>query len=181
MAKRTTDTAKSRISDSGLPTCVKRDADISLCPHQDPEGELAWLLRFIEGYAQRRNDVAHGVVRLAHIVLDPNKTLLSFEGSPQWFLVPPHFRGNKFVAPHVPAYALTSREINGFAKAFWPIIRRASSLADDVELPRHALRRNSAVPPLPYWSRRRRARLVAPRNSQERAPCRRAQSSARRK
>jgi hypothetical protein len=116
-------------------------------PHQDLEGEFAWLIRTADGWAQRRNDVAHGIVRFLHMVRDPQATLLS--GNPiECCLVPPHFREAKYISPDTPAHILTSREINSFAIAFWPIIRRASDLADAVELPQHALRRRFAVPPI---------------------------------
>jgi hypothetical protein len=46
-------------------------------PSQTLEGELAWVIRYVRGYSQRRNDVAHGVVRLLRMVLDPREGLLS--------------------------------------------------------------------------------------------------------
>jgi hypothetical protein len=112
-------------------------------PDQILEGELAWVIRNSAGYSRRRNDVAHGVVRL----LDPQQGTLTVSVPAQWCLVPPHFRGAKFSAPETPVYILTSREINGFAVAFWPIFRRAHALVDAVELPAHALRRKSFAPP----------------------------------
>jgi hypothetical protein len=114
-------------------------------PHQDLEGDLAWVVRYATGYSRRRNDVAHGVVRLLHMVLDPRQGFLSAE--PGWCLVPPHFREDKFSSPTLPDYILTSREINRFANAFWPLVRRAHALSDTVELPHYASRRRSAVPP----------------------------------
>jgi hypothetical protein len=118
-------------------------------PNQTQEGELAWVIRYVRGYSQRRNDVAHGVVRVLRMVLDPRQGLLSVSLPTEWCLVPPHFREAKFVSPDTPAHILTSREINRFAAAFWPIIRRTHALATAVELPRHALRRRSVVPPPP--------------------------------
>jgi hypothetical protein len=90
----------------------------------------------------------HGVVRLLHMVLDPRRGLLT--APTEWCLVPPHFREAKFVSPDTPAHILTSREINHFAAAFWPVIRRTHELAAAVELRQHALRRKFAVPPPPY-------------------------------
>jgi hypothetical protein len=59
-------------------------------PHQDLEADLAWIVQNAAGWSQRRNDVAHGVVRLLHMVLDPRETLLT--APTEWCLVPPHFR-----------------------------------------------------------------------------------------
>jgi hypothetical protein len=109
------------------------------------EGDLAWIIRHAEGYSQRRNDVAHGVVRFIDMVSDPRKTLLGSNG--EWCLVPPHFRETKFTASNMPKYVLTSREINRLPEPFWQITRRTFHLARAVELPQHALRRRSAVPP----------------------------------
>jgi hypothetical protein len=117
-------------------------------PNQTLEAELAWVIRYVGGYSQRRNDVAHGGVRELRMVLDAREGLLSTKPS-EWCLVPPHFRGAKFVSPDTPVHILTSREINHFAAAFWPIIRSTHALATAVELPQHALRRRSFVPPPP--------------------------------
>jgi hypothetical protein len=117
-------------------------------PDQTQEGELAWVIRYVRGYSQRRNDVAHGVVRLLHMVLDPRQGLLT--APTEWCLVPPDFREAKFVSPDTPAHILTSREINHFATAFSPIIRSTHALASAVELPQYASRRRFAVPPPPY-------------------------------
>jgi hypothetical protein len=149
-------------------------------PDQTLEGELAWVIRNSAGYSQRRNDVAHGVVRL----LDPRQGTLT-SGPTHWCLVPPHFRGTKFSTPRTPVYILTSREINGFATAFWPIYRRVHALAHIVELPAYALRRKSFPPPpwLHSYRRRRRVRRLgrrAYRRSGDRRPWRReARRSAR--
>src|ERR1700693_2666187 len=59
-------------------------------PNQELEGELFWIVKYVEGYSARRNDVAHGVVRLIHMVKDPRATFLGGPpGPPQWCLVPP--------------------------------------------------------------------------------------------
>jgi hypothetical protein len=119
-------------------------------PHPTLEAELGWVIQNAAGWSQRRNDVAHGVMRFLHMALDPQAGLLTGRGPPQCCLVPPHFDEAKFVSRDTPAHILTSREINAFAAAFWPIIRRAFALARAVELPQHALRRRSFVPP--PWS-----------------------------
>lgn len=115
-------------------------------PNQSLEGDLAWIIRYADGYSRRRNDVAHGVVRLLHVILDPSQTLLS--GPAEFCLVPPHFREAKFVTPDMPVIILTSREIRRFENGFWSIVAKAHLLGSAVELPKHALRRTFAVPPL---------------------------------
>jgi len=115
-------------------------------PHQDLEADLAWVIKHADGYSQRRNDVAHGLVREIDLVLDPRASLRG-DAPLRWCLVPPNFRETKFIAPNVPAYVLTSREINRLWRSIEIIIRRAWILANAVELPQHALRRKHAAPP----------------------------------
>jgi len=103
-------------------------------PHQDLEGELTWVIRYAMGYSQRRNDIAHGIVRLAGVVgID-----IDIRDEMRWCVLPPHSRADKFTSGNMPTYILTSREINRFAKAFEAIVVRAWKLARAVELPRHA-------------------------------------------
>ena len=63
-----------------------------------------------EGYASRRNDVAHGSVRLFNIVgvdHDPNKdALLS-----RYYLVPTYYRGKRFTKSNMPLYAYRAKEL----------------------------------------------------------------------
>lgn len=114
-------------------------------PNQVLEAEFCWVSRFTIGFSRRRNDVAHGVVRLIGMVQDQHETLL---GAPlQWCLIPPHFREAKFISRDIPAHILTSREINKFAVAFVKIMTRAHFLSSDVELPQHAWRRKFGAPP----------------------------------
>jgi hypothetical protein len=82
-------------------------------PSQPIEGEFARLMELINGYAARRNDIAHGHTLPVQWLVDPadRPVLLSIAGQVQWCLVPPHFRANKFTARQRPAYALTSWEI----------------------------------------------------------------------
>lgn len=116
-------------------------------PNQALEGEFFSLLKEIEGWSARRNDVAHGLVCAMHLARDRSRTLLS--GGPlEWCLVPPEFREAKYLDRNTPAHILTSREINAFAAAFFPVARRAHALTRAVELPQHALRRKRVVPPL---------------------------------
>ncbi len=110
-------------------------------PDQLFEGEMCWIVANSIGFSQRRNDVAHGVVRMIHMIQDPRATLLSFTGSPEWCLIPPMFKDAKYVSPNTPAHILTSREIKKFTAQFWKIIRRASDLARALEPQERALQR----------------------------------------
>jgi hypothetical protein len=115
-------------------------------PNQSLEGDLNSLIIYINGWSGRRNDIAHGVVRLIELVQDPyGKTFLS--ASTEWCLVPPHFKEEKYIRFDTLAHILTSREINAISKEFWPLIRRVFTLCERVELPRFALQRRGALPP----------------------------------
>lgn len=114
-------------------------------PNQETEGEFHELARHIEGYADRRNDVAHGVVDYLHFIRDRGGRYSLLTVPQEWCLIPPRFKGTKYIDPQTPAHVLTSREINKFTNAFWPLIRRASALMKKVELPKHALRRKRAL------------------------------------
>jgi hypothetical protein len=122
-------------------------------PNQGHESRFREIITQIRGYSARRNDVAHGIVRLINIAQDPQSTLLATPNPPEWCLVPPDFGESKFVSPYIPAYALTSREINRLAANFWPIARQVFALASEIELLRHASRRKSPLPlPPPHSS-----------------------------
>jgi hypothetical protein len=120
-------------------------------PNQALEGELCWITSNFNRWSQRRNDVAHGVVRLIDIVKDiagaPSEK--SFLGaSLEWCLVPPHFKEEKHFTPTTPARILTSIEINRFARAFGGILHRVMGLSPAVELPHFALQRKFVAPPI---------------------------------
>jgi hypothetical protein len=122
-------------------------------PNQNFEGELCSIIRDVNGWSARRNDVAHGVVRFIGLVRDNDDYIGKSLGHTlltvpiEWCLVPPHFKENKYVTGNTPAHILTSYEINKFAKAFWPLIRRVYRLSEAVELRRFALQRKRALPP----------------------------------
>ena len=123
-------------------------------PNQEIEATLCWILQNFEGWSQRRNDVAHGVVRSIDIAKDPQVSILG--ASVSWCLVPPHFKEEKHFFPNSPARILTSIEINQFADAFWSILRRVFSLSLVVELPIYASQRKLVAPPTALGSRQGR-------------------------
>lgn len=103
-------------------------------PHQDREAEFCGILRLARGYAGRRNDIAHAVVRHIHWQIDLGSpvTLLSIAPHFEWCVVPPDFRGNKFTKRNRPLYVFTSRELSRFAGAFWEIQRKATILGAEI-------------------------------------------------
>lgn len=122
---------------------LKREADHRFVrePDQLFEGEFNWIVTNANGFSQRRNDVAHGVVRLLHKMQDAEASLLSFWGDPQWCLVPPMFKDAKYVSLDTPGHILSYREIKRFTANFLKIIRRTSDLARALEPQERASRR----------------------------------------
>jgi hypothetical protein len=106
-------------------------------PCQKTEGEFSEVVRLAVAYSARRNDIAHGVTRYIHWIVNPGsqESLLGLAGigTLQWCVIPPHFKGNKFTKRNRPSYVLTSREINRFAASFWDVARHASNFAHDLE------------------------------------------------
>jgi hypothetical protein len=116
-------------------------------PRQDLEAEFDRLVKLAIGYSARRNDIAHGLARFIHWVLEPaSPEGLLTAPTLQWCLVPPHFRKDKFTANNAPLYVLTSWEINEFGHVFWDIARGIANLSYWVLPPRRTLR---GIHPLP--------------------------------
>jgi len=99
-------------------------------PSQEIEGEFCRLARLVTGYAARRNDMAHShalpIQWMPHSIF---RTPVRSGGPAQWWLLPPHFRADKFTARHLPSYAFSSWEINEFGNVFWDIAHALSNLA----------------------------------------------------
>ncbi len=108
-------------------------------PDQERESEFARIFALSTGFSGRRNDIAHGRVRLIHWIINPGsrEALLSLAGTKamQSCMIPAHFKGDKFTSENLPLYVYTSREINHIAAQFWPISRRVAELARLVEPP----------------------------------------------
>jgi hypothetical protein len=104
---------------------------------QHAEGKFAEIVRYAEGYSQRRNEIAHGRARPIHWILKPNsqETLLSLQERLEWCVIPAHFRETKFTPDNMPIYIYTSREIHKFADAFHEIIRETSNLNSMIQPP----------------------------------------------
>jgi hypothetical protein len=103
-------------------------------PNQDDEGRFSLVANDARRFSERRNDIAHGIARPIHWVLEPGKSsILSAPYPMQWCIVPPHFKGTKFTRRHLPTYVYTSREIKGFCEFFYEMGMAANRLAHDLE------------------------------------------------
>ncbi len=116
-------------------------------PSQDREGEFLSITKLIEGWVNRRNDVAHGLVRPIHVSRDGATSEI------EWCLVPPEFKEAKYIGRDRPKHILSSHEIGSFGMHFLQIMHRVNSLTEIVELRRHALRRKRVGRPAPKWRR----------------------------
>jgi hypothetical protein len=95
-------------------------------PNQDLEGRLQCLLRRIRGYADRRNEVAHGVVSE---ILYSDNSLPSYG----YALIPAPYQNKKLDDTHLPMYAYTSKELQRFTDAFMAVGFEAIGVKLDVE------------------------------------------------
>jgi hypothetical protein len=126
-------------------------------PSQEIEGEFMRLMRLVDGYSARRNDIAHGHVLWIDWAIrrEPRRPLLEVAPYIEWCVVPPHFRANKFTDDQRPAYALTSREINEYGKVFGDIAAAMSNLSiwtiQHAPVPLHGIRPRPGA--LPYTIR----------------------------
>lgn len=92
--------------------CTAAEAYFRANPNQASEGETRELLRKVRGYSDRRNEVAHGIVRQMHWVRALRENLSpDVLGHIQFCLVPPHYTFRKFDQANRPAYAYTSEEL----------------------------------------------------------------------
>jgi hypothetical protein len=83
-------------------------------PTQLLEGELDELMQHLLEYAQRRHDVAHGIVKSIQHSRSPHA---HEEGDPlTWVLVPPDYKGKDYFAEQ-PAYAYTRAEMDIIANS----------------------------------------------------------------
>lgn len=99
-------------------------------PNQQAEGAFCRLVKYAKGFADRRHEVAHGIVRPLQWYgsLLPN-VKPPIDGRPRYCLVPPHYQRDWF-ANGVPEYIYTSNELN-------EIEDRLLDLFDDVMDYRH--------------------------------------------
>jgi len=123
-------------------------------PSQEIEGEFERLSDMVNRYSQRRNDIAHGIVRPFQWIITPDLEGLVMIPGPDstWCIIPPHYRPKKTREDDYPAYLLTSREINAFGAVFMEITHALANLSlwvtEDVPVPSGDIR--PAPSSLPY-------------------------------
>jgi hypothetical protein len=81
-------------------------------PHQALEGEFDELIQRIRKYADRRHDVAHGIVKPIQWVFPPGdarrvENVIGF----QYCVVPPHYKDNHLDPNNLPLYLYTYEEM----------------------------------------------------------------------
>jgi hypothetical protein len=82
-------------------------------PNQDAEGSCSQLTKAAMGFADRRHEVAHGIVRPIlwyWPILQPNQ-IPQYEASKTFCLVPPHYQRG-WIKDGAPDYIYTSHELN---------------------------------------------------------------------
>jgi hypothetical protein len=108
-------------------------------PHQDLEAEFDCLCIIAEGYASRRNEVAHGVsfpTRLLPFFQDKNAR------PDRWAITPPYFLSRSYDQAGYAKYAYTSQELNHYVLQIGMLLVRIRTFMD-------ALRKARGLPPTP--------------------------------
>lgn len=90
-------------------------------PHQETEGELSTLTDTICKFAERRNEVAHCIVRPFQWIASPGD-----EGLLQFCAVPPHYTARKFDFENIPMFAYTSLELTALSRALFDVAQEAA-------------------------------------------------------
>lgn len=114
-------------------------------PNQEGEGEFSRLCNAARGFSARRNDVAHGVVRLVYFdtsVSEPTAPARANSGPHEiikgFLLLPAHYDPRRFNPQDRPLFAYSSTELNELA-------RRLDGLRNDWVTLRLQLRRLHAI------------------------------------
>jgi hypothetical protein len=82
-------------------------------PDQDLEVEFFRLIDLAKKFSDRRNDVAHGVVRPIQWTRPPPHSWPTEDDPFQYCLVPPNYKGKHFAPDNLPAYVYTYDEMLG--------------------------------------------------------------------
>jgi len=101
-------TTKSRIKSVGIVS----HSFFQRNPDQTREGNFTALMRCVEGFADRRHEVAHGIVRPIQWYRVALPDLEAPPNSPfQFCVVPPHYQRSWFDENRMPRYVYTSKEL----------------------------------------------------------------------
>ncbi len=91
------------------------------------EGDLSSLFGNIAGFAERRNDVAHSILRALQTLHPP---LPEYErlryDPPQYALVPPLYAERQLDATHRPEFIYSEDELRLFGQAFIELAREVT-------------------------------------------------------
>jgi hypothetical protein len=90
-------------------------------PHQDTEAEFYSLTTKVHNFSERRNDVAHSIVRPFQWIIPPN-----LEGPLQFCAVPPQYTGKKFDPQNMPLFIYTSVELVALSNALFYVAQDAA-------------------------------------------------------
>lgn len=99
---------------------------------QEHEGDLNDLLQHAVSAADRRNDIAHGIVfRIDQLTFFRNKLQVRLWGRPHWALIPPAYLARRH-DDGLPQFAYTSHEIKRTAKNIIELGIRISALREQL-------------------------------------------------
>ena len=105
------------------------DKHFRSCPCQRREGRLQELLREAEGYADRRNEIAHGIVfRIDQITFFRERLKPQLLHREHWALIPPLYASKAHYASGMPGYAYTSISMERLAHRLMNLQGRIRSL-----------------------------------------------------
>lgn len=102
-------------------------------PSQQAEGRLSTLMRQVRGFSDRRNEIAHSVVRALQWVHPPMPEYDPLRGETlEYGLVPPIYTDRKLDATNRPKYIYTANELTQFVLAFHELSVAALHLKLDI-------------------------------------------------
>lgn len=101
-------------------------------PNQEVEGNFNQLIKAAVGFADRRHEVAHGIVRavewFGHFLPDIKHR---DDGRFSFCLVPPHYQRSWFNSAGMPEYVYTSAELNIIGQGLFTFLQTASGFRRD--------------------------------------------------
>lgn len=116
------------------------------CPHQSFEAEFDRLGALLNGFSDRRNEIAHGVVsRADHVQWFREHLEVEVRSRPNYMVLPPFHWKAKRGPDGFPSFAYTSRELLELGERLFTIAQRIRAYLA-VMLPAE---RRSELPPAP--------------------------------
>lgn len=90
-------------------------------PSQHSEGHFERLIEQARGFADRRNEIAHGIVFPVHTV-SYFVSVMNLPAGVRWALVPPYYLLRKHDERGAPVFIYTSAELNSLAKTLLKLV-----------------------------------------------------------